>query len=104
VELKQASMPDGWQDNPMQLNSYSWWCFENNIDLDNAETLARKGVELAEKNTDKAMILDTVAEIVNLKGDPRAAAKIMNEVVKLHPEREVYKKQVERFEALAASK
>ena len=43
VELKYASMPEGWKDDPKELNSFSWWCFENLVHLEEAEALARRG-------------------------------------------------------------
>jgi len=68
VEKKKARLPEGWQENPDQLNNFAWWCFENKINLDEAEALARKAVELTTDSKDKANILDTLAEILSLKG------------------------------------
>lgn len=104
VELKQSSMAEGWKDNPSELNSYAWWCFQNKVDLEAAETLALKGAELAEENTLKAMILDTAAEIAGLKGDYNKAVKIMEEAISFHPGRKAYQKQLEKFKALSATK
>ena len=100
VELKKASMPEGWDENAKDINSFSWWCFEHKINLDEAEKLARIGAELAEPGGEKAMILDTVAEIVNFKGNPKEAIEITKLAIKESPERKFYQEQLERFEKL----
>jgi len=63
VQIKKNTLKTGWENNSDALNSFSWWCFENKINLKEAETLGRKGVKLAPPGREKAMILDTVAEI-----------------------------------------
>jgi thiol-disulfide isomerase/thioredoxin len=101
-ELKLASMKDGWREDAAALNAIAWWCFENAVRLDEAEELARRGVKLAEAPGDKANILDTLAEICNARGNCPEAVVYMRQAVELNPEREYFKKQLERFEALAA--
>jgi tetratricopeptide (TPR) repeat protein len=100
VEIKKASLPEGWQDNAGDLNNFAWWCFENKINLVEADRLGRKGVKLAKPGREKAMILDTVAEIVNLAGFPEESYSLMQQAVKEDPENEYYKKQLERFRKL----
>ena len=101
VALKKASMPEGWDENAKDINSFSWWCFEHKINLDEAEKLARMGADLAEPGSEKAMILDTVAEIVNFKGDPKEAVEITKLAIQESPERQFYQDQLARFEKLA---
>jgi len=100
VTLKKASLHEGWQDNPGDLNNFAWWCFENKINLVEADRLGRKGVKLAKPGREKGMILDTVAEIVNLAGYPEDSYNLMQQAVKEDPENEYYKKQLERFRKL----
>ncbi len=95
------SLPEYWQETASQLNRFSWWCFENNVNLNEAEVLAKKGSNLAEPGKEKGMILDTWAEIVNAKGNPAQAAKIMAQAVAEVPDGKYYKKQLERFNKLA---
>lgn len=102
-ELKLASMKDGWKDDASGLNAMAWWCFENNVKLEEAEELARRGVDLAADAGDKANILDTLAEICNARGNCPEAVVYMRQAVELNPEREYFKKQLERFETLAAA-
>ena len=50
-------MNEGWQDNAGDLNNFSWWCFENNENLEETEELGRRGVKLAQPGREKAQIL-----------------------------------------------
>jgi tetratricopeptide (TPR) repeat protein len=98
VALKRATLDEGWEEDSEGLNSFAWWCFEHEVNLEEAEALARKGAELAEEAAAKAMILDTVAEIVNLRGDRDEAIALMKQAVELDPDNEYFQKQVSRFE------
>jgi tetratricopeptide (TPR) repeat protein len=104
VALKKNSYEEGWMDNPGNLNSFAWWCFENKINLAEGEKMAERGVKLAEEGRARANILDTLAEIVNLRGNPERAAQLIDEAVKEDPDREFFKKQQKRFHELAKPK
>jgi hypothetical protein len=98
VALEREALPEGWQEDAGELNEFAWWCFENEVNLAEAETLARKGVELAESSSQRAMILDTVAEICHLRGKCDEAVSLMAEAVEEDPGNEHYQQQLERFE------
>ncbi|MGQ0723110.1 MAG: thioredoxin family protein [Candidatus Eiseniibacteriota bacterium] len=102
-ELKLASQAEGWKSDHDALNSVAWWCFENGVRLEEAEVLARRGIELAPAGTDKAAVLDTAAEICNARGNCPEAVVLIRQAVENAPESEYYKKQLERFETLTAS-
>jgi hypothetical protein len=59
---------------------------------------------LAEAGSHKANIMDTLAEIVNLLGEPARASEIMGQAVKENPESEYLQKQQVRFKKLADPK
>ncbi len=98
-ELKRASMSPGWGDDVSSLNKLAWWCFENNVALGEGEKLARKGVELAAEDGEKANVLDTLAEVLYLKGDTQGAVEAITQAIELDPENEYWKKQLEKFSA-----
>ena len=102
VSLKRSSMPEGWMEQAKELNAFAWWCFENEINLEEAEQLARKGAELAGDGKTKAMILDTVAEICNLRGSCKDAVYFIELAIEADPESTYYPKQLERFQKLLA--
>lgn len=104
VELKRASFDEGWRDDAESLNAFAWWCFENGINLEEAYDLALRGVERAESDETKAMILDTVAEICNARGDCEGAIEWIDLAIAADPDNEYYVKQKSRFEELLASR
>jgi tetratricopeptide (TPR) repeat protein len=97
-----ATMPKGWEKDAGALNNVAWWCFENNTELDKAEKWARKGVNLAAAGTEKANILDTLAEICAVKGDCGDSVDYIRLAIKEDPSNEYFQKQLVRFEALLA--
>lgn len=102
VRLKYAVMPEGWKDDVGQLNSFTWWCFENNVNLKEAEVLGRRGIDLAAPGKDRAMILDTTAEICNALGNCDDAVELIQQAIEDHPDSKYYPKQLTRFEEIRA--
>ena len=98
LQLKRDSMPEGWKENASYLNSFAWWCFENKVNLEEAEKLARVAVELAEPGNEKAMILDTLAEICNELDNCGEAVEIMQAALEEEPDNEYYQEQLARFQ------
>jgi tetratricopeptide (TPR) repeat protein len=100
IELKKSSYKDGWQDNPGDLNGFAWWCFESKINLEEAQQFGQRGVKLAKPGHEKAMILDTVAEIANLDGSPGESIDLIEQALIEDPDNEYYQKQLDRFKKL----
>lgn len=98
IALKKQLMPAKWKDDPSELNSFAWWCFERGVNLKEAEKLARKGVKLAKPGKEKAMIADTVAEICFARNNKREAIKFAKLAASEDPDNQYYKRQLERFE------
>ena len=88
----------GWM-MPAILTAFSWWCFENNINLEEAEQLARRGIKLAEPGRQKAMIIDTCAEIVNARGNWSEAVELTELALKEDPDSKFYQEQLKKFNA-----
>jgi tetratricopeptide (TPR) repeat protein len=97
--LKREAMPAGWMERASDLNSIAWWCFEGRVHLPEAEELARKGVALAPAGKEKAMLLDTLAEILNARGNPKEAATCIRQAMQEAPDDKYYPKQLARFTA-----
>lgn len=104
VELKRQTLPDGWRDSADELNAFAWWCFENKVNLEEAEALARKGVALLGPGAERAQVLDTVAELCNLRGNCSEAITLIRQAMKEDPDEEHYSKQLARFEKILAGK
>lgn len=103
IKLKKNNMPEGWLENGNHLNNFAWWCFENKINLKEAEKMARKGVELTSPGRDKANVLDTLAEICNLSGECGDAVDYIRMAVAEDPDNEYFQEQLIRFEKILAS-
>ena len=103
VRLERDRLPEGWEENPDQLNRFAWWCFENDVNLEEAQELALKGVELAETDGQKANILDTAAEICNALGNCDEAIVLMKRALEDEPTSEYYAEQLTRFEEAVES-
>ena len=84
-------------------NSFAWLCFENRVNLEDAELLARRGAELAAPGKERAMILDTAAEICNARGNCDDAVELMRQALAEHPDSEHYATQLTRFEDIRAT-
>jgi tetratricopeptide (TPR) repeat protein len=102
LATKRASMPEGWQESSRYLNNFAWWCFENRLDLDEARELAERGVELAEAGTEKANVLDTLAELCNVSNDCANAVGYIRLAIEEDPDNEYFRKQLVRFEEILA--
>ena len=102
VAMKRTTMPEGWMEDPDQLNSFAWWCFENKVNLEEAQVLALKGIELAEPGKARGQILDTAAEICNALGNCDEAVELIKLALEQDPDSEYYGKQLTRFEEAAA--
>jgi tetratricopeptide (TPR) repeat protein len=97
VAMKKSVMPDGWQQDAGRLNQFSWWCFENRVNLVEAEQLAEKGVKLAAAGKEKAMILDTYAEILFVNDKKDKAIEMIKLAIQEDPKSDFYPKQLEKF-------
>jgi len=98
VALKKASQPEDWMESAGRLNAFAWWCFENEVNLEEAQVLAMRGVELATDDKQRASILDTAAEICHASGNCDEAVKLIQRAIELDPEQEAFRKQLVRFE------
>jgi len=104
IGLRKAMMPEGWLQEARRLNQFAWWCFQNGVNLDEADTLILQAVDLAADDGEKARCLDTAAEIALARGNADEAVARAKRALELQPERGQYKEQLAKFEAAAAKK
>lgn len=103
-EYKKGTMPKGWQDDPIQLNQFAWWCFENSANLKEAEMLSRKSVTQAKPGREKANNLDTLAEILHAQGKTGEALEFSRQANAEDSENKFFRSQVERFQKILDEK
>jgi len=104
VTLYRSTLDEGWQEDPGRLNQFAWWCFENDVNLAEAQTLALKGAELAESDSDRANILDTAAEICLKLGNYDEAIAHTKRAIELDPDKQYFQDQLVRFEKVLTDK
>jgi tetratricopeptide (TPR) repeat protein len=100
VALKRAAMPEGWMERATDLNEFCWWCFEGATNLDEAETLARHALEIAQPGGERANVLDTLAEIAAARGNPGEAVTLTEQAIGEDPKSDYYRKQLVKFKGL----
>jgi tetratricopeptide (TPR) repeat protein len=102
LSLKRESLPEDWESDPSVLNGFAWWCFENKINLEEAEELAQKAVSISEFGPEQANYLDTLAELVNLRGDAEGAVELIKKALEMNPESQYLKDQLVKFQETLA--
>jgi|GEM_PF-298655 len=103
VELKKSTLAENWMNNADQLNNFSWWCFQNGVNLEEAASLAEKGVSISEAGKQKANVYDTLAEIQFARGKTDLAISAIKKAIEENPSNDHFKKQLERFKKAAAN-
>jgi thioredoxin-like negative regulator of GroEL len=98
IQYQKSTYGDNWQNDPSQLNSFAWWCYEEGINLEEAEKDAKKAVELEQPGSSRAMILDTVAHICKARGNIADAIKYMEMAVKDDPNNDTWKQTLKEFQ------
>jgi thiol-disulfide isomerase/thioredoxin len=104
LAIKRGTLREGWKDDAGELNSFAWWCYENSVNLEEAEVLARRGVSLAAPGSERAMVLDTAAEICNARGNCDDAVDMERRAILESPDSEFYKKQLARFQEIRSAR
>ncbi len=104
LRLKRKLLPSGWESRPSDLNKFAWWCFQNSINLEEAEKLARKAVSLSEPGREQANYLDTLAELVNLRGDTAGAIELIEKALTMNANSGYLIGQLQKFQQILAEK
>jgi tetratricopeptide (TPR) repeat protein len=104
LDLERKTLPENWMQDTMQMNRFAWWCFENKINLEEAEQVARKGIEVAKSGSDKAELYDTAAEICNARGNCKDSVELIEMAMKEDPNNKDLQKQLEKFQKLLAER
>jgi len=79
-----------------RYNAVAWFCFQNDLALEQAVTLAAKGLAIDPK---AAYLLDTLAELHFKLGQHKQAIAAIKKAVAADPKDPYYKKQLARFKA-----
>lgn len=89
-------MVDQYPDNAELLNSYAWTCAEKGWDLEKAEAIAARAVELSKGDPG---IMDTLAELQFRRGKVDAAVATIRQALAKRPGDSYLEGQLKRFQA-----
>ncbi len=98
LEIKTSGMPTDWRDQRDQFYAYSKWCLERKINMDEAERLARRTIDMVYPGVYRARVLSTVAEICLARGKQAEAIEMAQKAIAEDPDNRAYTRQLERYE------
>ncbi len=98
TELKQSTLPQGWESNPGEFYSYAKWCLEHRINLEEAETYTRQAVDLASPGAFRGKVLSTLAYIYDALGKTTEAAQSMSQALENDPGNKTYAEKLAEFQ------
>jgi len=99
LSLKRTSLDGDWEKDLRALNGFAYWCFENELNLVEAEELVTRSIDKAEDDTMRNRLLNTAAEICHTTGRPGEAVAYMKRILETDPDRGYFQRQLARFEA-----
>ncbi len=104
VDLRKSLMPANWLEEAKRLNQFAAWCLGADVNLDEADVMVLKAVELAKTDPERVRYLGTAAEVSLKRGDAATALERGARALALDPENEDAKDLVARAEAAQAGK
>ena len=97
VDLKKSTMVSGWQDQPNKFYPFSRWCLEHNINLDEAESFARRAADMASPGEFKGKVLNTLALICEAREKYSEAAQYMQMAIDNDPHNDYYPEKLDEL-------
>lgn len=97
IAIREKSMGENWETRPNKFYPYAQWCLEREINLAEAETFARRAIQVSKTPEFTARVMNTVAEICYARGNAQEAVRMIVLAIEQHPENPFYDKQLEKF-------
>jgi tetratricopeptide (TPR) repeat protein len=104
VEIKKASMDQGWENDRDKFYAFAKWCLERRINLDEAEMYVRKTVNLVYPGKYRAKVYNTLADIYDAMGSTDEAIKFIQMAIEQDSANEYYPEKLERFKNKTSKK
>jgi len=100
LEIKKAGMPAGWPDTRDLFYMFAKWCLNRKINLDEAETFARKTLTQVQPGHYRALAYRTLSEILEANNKIDEAIEAMTAATQHDPGNEYYHTELERLQSL----
>jgi len=97
IAIKKQSMGEGWQGDRDVAFAFAKWCLERRVNLDEAEAIARKTVDLVYPGVYRARVLSTLAEILDAQGRTKEAMAKVVLAIEQSPDDPYYMNQLKRL-------
>lgn len=97
IEIKKASLGEGWDTDLNSYFPYASWCFERRINLVEAQRFAQTASERASDGPFKAKHLNLLAKICDARGLKAEALRYAEQAVAQDPDKEAYAELLERL-------
>ncbi len=85
IGTKKESMGEDWLKNPEKFFTFSKWCLERRINLEEAEWLARNAIKYAKGAEFKSQVYNTVAEICFVRDNLEDAISFLDLAIEQDP-------------------
>ena len=98
IRAIETSQGQGWKEDPKRLYAFGQWCFERGVDFEQARRCLTSAARLAPAGRFKAVVLHSLAEILDALGRAKEAARIMEMAVDESPQNRYYVRELKRFQ------
>ncbi len=99
LALKKSTLDADWREDLRGVNRFAYWCFENQVNLAEAEELVLAGIEKSgDDDTMRNRYLNTAAELAHLDGRNGEAVAFIQRILETDPDRGYFQRQLVRFE------
>ena len=85
LRLRREMLPAGWETDPQEMIRFARWCFQNEVALEEAESLALRAAELEDGPRQRQSMLDLAAKIAMERGNPAGAAAALRKALESNP-------------------
>jgi len=104
IKIKKETLGPNWENNPDKFYSFSKWCLDRKVNLEEAERYVRRAESMAEPGEFKAGVLSVLADICYCRGKTDEAIKYINIVIAQDADKDKYKQQLKKYQESKAKK
>jgi len=99
MKIKQSTYGDDWQSNPVHCYQFAKWCLDRQINLEQAEQLARSAVDGMKEGYYRGRVYYTIAAICHDRGNRDEAIEMMQAAIQQEPENDYYWDLLKQYQA-----
>lgn len=97
IALKREMLGEGWEEDPAQVIEYSSFLLRNQVDLGEAESYARKGIDMSDPGWERAQACAALARALQAQGKKAEAVEALEQALKNSPRSKTIKAHLARL-------